>query len=404
MNNVESLFTNIPLVETIDLATNLIFGSIPNIKVTKAELKKLFLFATSRTNFVFESKMYDQVDGVCMGSPLGPTLANLFMSHNENLWIQNYSGNKPLMYKRYVDDIFLAFENKSDSDQFFAYLNDRHKNIKFTKEDEVDRSLPFLDIKIQSSDTLKTSVYRKPTFTGLLTNFSSFVPLPYKKGLVNTLLFRAHRINNSSEGFEEEVGKITELLEKNSFPLHFINKGLEKFRSKVSTGLPLQSSDKTAEKTRYFKLPYRGKFSTVAQSKISQICREYCKELRVKLVFDTCKLSSFFSPKDQLSSVYKSNLVYKFSCGGCEATYIGETAKCYQIRAQEHLDTDKSSAIYKHLQSNGHCLEKSSVDNFEVLVMANSYGERKVKEAICIKQHNPSLNRQIYHQNISIIV
>ena len=73
--------------------------------------------------------MYDQIDGVCKGSPLGPTLANLFMSHNENLWIENYEGNKPLMYKRYVDDTFLAFENENDSDLFFDYLNSQHKNI-----------------------------------------------------------------------------------------------------------------------------------------------------------------------------------------------------------------------------------------------------------------------------------
>ena len=217
--DVESLFTNIPLNETIDLAVNYIIDNTPGIKISKRDLKKLFDFATSKTNFLFDGKMYDQVDGVCMGSPLGPTLANLFMSHNENLWLQNYSGKTPLFYKRYVDDIFLAFENKKQSDEFFDYLNCRHKNIRFTREDEVNHLLPFLDVKIQSTDDLvKTSVYRKPTFTGLLTCFSSFVPLPYKKGLVNTLLFRAKNICSCKESFDAEVAKITEILKKTHFP------------------------------------------------------------------------------------------------------------------------------------------------------------------------------------------
>ena len=50
--DVTSLFTNIPLQETIDIAINLIFNHNPNLNITKKELKKLFLFATSQTHFI----------------------------------------------------------------------------------------------------------------------------------------------------------------------------------------------------------------------------------------------------------------------------------------------------------------------------------------------------------------
>ena len=73
-NDVTSLFTNIPLQETIDIAINL-----TNLNITRKELKKLFLFATSQTHFTFNSKFYNQIDGVTMGSPLAPVLANIFM-------------------------------------------------------------------------------------------------------------------------------------------------------------------------------------------------------------------------------------------------------------------------------------------------------------------------------------
>ena len=77
--DITSLFTNIPLQETIDIAINLIFNHNPNLNITRKELKKLFLFATSQTHFIFNSKFYNQIDAVAMGSSLAPVLANIFM-------------------------------------------------------------------------------------------------------------------------------------------------------------------------------------------------------------------------------------------------------------------------------------------------------------------------------------
>ena len=76
--DVTSLFTNIPLQVTIDIAINLIFNHNPNLNITRKELKKLFLFATSQTHFMFNSKFYNQIDGVTMSSPLAPVLAYVF--------------------------------------------------------------------------------------------------------------------------------------------------------------------------------------------------------------------------------------------------------------------------------------------------------------------------------------
>ena len=77
--DVTSLFTNIPLQETIDIAINLIFNPNPNLKITKKELKKLFLFATSQTHFIFNGKFDNQTDRVAMSSTLAPVLANVFI-------------------------------------------------------------------------------------------------------------------------------------------------------------------------------------------------------------------------------------------------------------------------------------------------------------------------------------
>ena len=74
-------FTNILLEKTIEIAINLIFNYNPNLNITKKELKKLFLFATSQAYFNFNSKFYNQIDGIAIGSPLVPVLAVLSYFH-----------------------------------------------------------------------------------------------------------------------------------------------------------------------------------------------------------------------------------------------------------------------------------------------------------------------------------
>ena len=71
-----------------------------------------------------------------MGSPLGPTLAKIFLCHYETTWLKNCQKPfKPVYYKRHVDDIFV-FEKREQVLQFVNYMNKRHKNIKFLFETE----------------------------------------------------------------------------------------------------------------------------------------------------------------------------------------------------------------------------------------------------------------------------
>ena len=126
--NVTSLFTNIPLQETIVIAINLIFNHYPNLNIPRKELKKLLLFATSQTHS-FNSNFYNQIDRVAMGFRLSPDLANIFMGFHKSKWLNEYNLNKPKFYLRYVDDILPVFDNEQDSLNFLICLNNRHHNI-----------------------------------------------------------------------------------------------------------------------------------------------------------------------------------------------------------------------------------------------------------------------------------
>ena len=132
----------------------------------------------SESLILFNQQFYKQHDGVAIGSPLGPTLANVFLCYHEKNWLLNCPSEfKPVIYRRYVDDAFLLVCSKHQIEKFRNYLNRQHKNIKFTSETENENSISFLDIKITSDNNkFMTSVYRQPTFRGVFTNFRSFIP------------------------------------------------------------------------------------------------------------------------------------------------------------------------------------------------------------------------------------
>ena len=132
-----------------------------------------------------------KIDGVAMGSPLGPILANAFLCHHEKVWLDNCPKEfKPVYYRRYVDDIFVLFFSPEHLQTFKNHMCSKHQNINFTAENESSDSLSFLDVKIfRENNKFTTNVYRKPTFSGIFTNFESFIPVYMKRGLIFSLLF-----------------------------------------------------------------------------------------------------------------------------------------------------------------------------------------------------------------------
>ena len=194
--DVSLLFTNVSLDEAIQISLDKLYALPNEPKLPRAVLKDLLVFATKGNHFVFDGQYYDQVDGVAMGSPLGPVLANIFVCHFQEKWVLN-SSDRPSVWFRYVDDTFTLFRNKDMAINFLHYLNSRHKNIQFTVEFENNYEIPFLDVLVKrhENNSFSTSIYRKKTFTGLYTKWDSFTPRKYKiKPHPNTNLGKVHLI------------------------------------------------------------------------------------------------------------------------------------------------------------------------------------------------------------------
>ena len=202
----------------------------------KSEFKNLLPLATQESYFTFNDVLYKQKDGVAMGSPLGPTMANVFLSFYEIKWPEQCPKEfKPVLYKRYVDDIFVFFESAEHLSKFRNYFNTCHSNISFSFEQEKNRKLSFLDIEVsREKGKYVTTVYRKPTFSGVYTHFESFLPTIYKFGMVYALAYRCFKIWSDWNKFIEELSFLKQVFLKNGYPLSFIDNCFKKFVDKLN--------------------------------------------------------------------------------------------------------------------------------------------------------------------------
>ena len=86
--------------------------------------------------FMHNDVWYKQIDGVAMGSPLAPTLANMFLAHIETDLFNNIDRSKhayyPKLFLRYVDDCYALFDSTKHHTKFLNTLNSLHPNLKFT--------------------------------------------------------------------------------------------------------------------------------------------------------------------------------------------------------------------------------------------------------------------------------
>ena len=113
-------------------------------------MKTLFNLCTKEMHFSLNDRIYKQIDGVAMGSPLGPVLANVFMVELEKQVLPLLT-NKVSSWERYVDDTF-TFVKKGEIDNVIDILNGFHKDVQFTNEVEVNGSIAFLDVNVKRNE------------------------------------------------------------------------------------------------------------------------------------------------------------------------------------------------------------------------------------------------------------
>ena len=288
------------------------------------------------------------------------------------------------------------FNSEQDLDKSFKFLNTEHPNIKFTFEKQKDGKLAFLDVLISKTDqNFCTSVYRKMTSIGLYTNIVSFTTYSYKIGLIKTLIDRIYEISCSLTSFNEEISNVKHFLMKNMHPSYLTDKQVKRFlHNKFSTNYC--NAVKECKTTLYYQLPYIGSFSNNPMKKIKELCKKFCKNSDINIVFSPFKTGDLSLSKDCLPR--------GLECGGCQSSYIGETKRHLPTRINEHLVTNKKFHIFKHSLENPTCKNLCDKHCFAIIDSASSSFRLKLKEALHITWLKPNLKKQKEHVSITILV
>ena len=399
--DVCSLFTNVPLIETIQIIADHLYSD--NAVVTPTFDKQSFIdllkLATGGV-FMYRDVLYQQTDGVSMGNPLAPTLANFFLADIETKLFSQVETFYPSLFLRYVDDIFCVFRAGVDWRSFFDMLNSVHPSLSFTFEESIGSHLPFLDVHIELKEGgCDTWVFRKETHTGVLLNFDAVTPPRWKSGLILCLLNRAHRICSSLELFKLEVDKLKNMFIKNAYPASFFDKTYKRFLDKIENTQVL-NTDAGEENFKFnLSIPYIGKQSETFGRKISALVTEKF-DIDINLVYTTAKVGSFFRLKCVTPAPLVSCVVYEFRCLGDQtATYVGMAERNMTLRVADHIRKSSKTAIGIHRKSCQTCQNtKLSTEHFKILKKCRDEKETKIHEALEIVKRNPSMNRQL-HKN-----
>ena len=389
--DVSSLYTNVPLIESIETCADLLFrDNMKKIPVKKSVFIELAKIASCDVVMSTHDGYYKQIDGLAMGSPPAPHLANGWMSKFD----RQIQGNAKL-FTRYMDDILRDIKG-DEIDNKLAEINNLHPNLTFTIEKENDGKLPFLDMQLMNqAGVLSSTWYSKPTDTGLILNYHSLAPKRYKRSVVSGFVHRIYRACSRWQLFHSSLRKAKAILEHNQYPPTFYEpiiqqtlcnivtpKVTQEQQATVDNSAPNSEGEADTPKYSIF-IQYRGKGTEDYARKLHQ-CKAPCN-----IIMTLRKLKTVLpSLKPQVEKELRSGVIYEIKCAVCNAAYVGQTGRHLITRLKEHQMP--SAPVSQHMRK---CKTAVSVEATTILASTSrSEAYRLTLEALYIEERRPQIN------------
>jgi len=333
-----------------------------------------------------------------MGGPISSIIADIVLNNMESKIISKFA-NSISFYRRFVDDCLLACHEK-DIIAIVEEFNNFYNRIQFTLEKEKHKQINFLDMTIYNRGrVLSTSWYTKPIWTQRYTNYFSCIPRKYKISVVYGLLDRAILLSDK-EFHPTNINKVRDTLKLNNYPANFINKFINKRMKKYKHTNRTSDGNAHDNQRLYMGFTYLPDVTDMISKQFLTntnkiICPKKYNTLN-KLVFTNLKAKT---PQNM-----KANLIYKISCGDCEACYIGQTKNFLQNRIATHKRSISKglhdTALARHAINE---LHRFNFDDIKILNYDINLTSRLIKEMIYIKKEINSVNSHEDVRNLSVI-
>lgn len=398
--DIENMYPNVPITQSLDILNDWLVSN--NEDAAKVhELVKLTRLCMEENWFQFNGNFYKQNHGCCMGSPLSPFIANLFMSHFETE-LKNDS-NFPRIWHRYVDDVWAVIK-KQKLRQFMNRINNsKYATIKFTYEEENNSRLNFLDVTvIRNENKFEFDIFRKPTNTGRYITSDSYHPIKHKLAAFHCMIHRALNIPLTYDRLESEIENIKTLAHVNGYTEQMVNELITAHQRKRElrdhTTLSLirenHGSQDIAERWSSFN------FHSELSNKIRPIL---CKQNIKISECSKSKLSNIIGGSKDIIDKHNQSGIYSIICKDCNKQYIGQTRRSIIKRFKEHKchtehGRSDDSSVAKHMVDFNHNMDLSClklihrVDNFYELNAYESFYINKFKDNLMNENNGPIQN------------
>lgn len=436
--DVSSLYTNIPHDDGVRALVESYGTHNPVAYPSKKVIEIFTRLVLDLNSFEFNNQYYLQISGTAMGTRMAPNYANIFMHHIESNFLSSCN-IKPLLYKRYLDDIFIIWtHSENELLKFIQAFNQVHPSIYFTHTYS-NTEINFLDVLIRVDDgALVTNVYRKPTDRQQYLHFKSCHPRHCKTSIPYSQAHRFRRICSRTEDFHKNSTHMREVLLNQEYPPAIIDDAIKKAENLDRQILLNHQRNADQHRNKNLLLTFtsnppninkvlRKHFNILEQSvRLSKIftsppCVVYRRPKNIKdhLINSKigvkpqigchpcgksrCKVCKHMQTTTVAKSTHSDfkhrirgaldcdsdNVIYLLECGVCNKQYVGQTDTPFRIRFNNHRAHVRS---LPGLPLSKHCtLKDHSFDDIRVTLLENNFRtirEREQRESYFIYKFN----------------
>ena len=418
--DVGSLYTNIDHQEGAEACYEAL-ETRKNKTIPSSLLRRLILLVLKSNIFRFNDSLYQQIKGTAMGTPMAVNYANLFLNKFETQMLNAYERKtnlRPLIWMRYIDDIFFIWHHDETSLQDFITFCDNYSTsmkmkskIKFETNFSTE-SVNFLDVNVSMAEnSIKTSLYTKQTDAHLYLNAKSSHPRHIIKNLPKGQFIRVRRICSEDSDFDRYACQIKKYFILRGFTEKKLQETIDSVRTIPREEL-LKEKEKKAEKDPHaiFVCTWHPKLKELPSilnksfeilKNDPKLCKTFhekpivafrrkknfknilCKnDVRKKEVEKVekkckgCQLCRIMSHNTTItnkkngetvktkpgSHCKSTGIVYAIHCKKCEELYIGETGKTMSERYGGHKydikNRPENCDLAKHCCKTDHNLEQ----------------------------------------------
>ena len=431
--DVKSLYTVIPNDEGLR-ALKHFFDRRSDLEPSTPTLLRLAELVLNLNCFSFGDKFFQQINGVAMGTKMGPNYANLFVGFIEEQIFTQYSGPLPELFKRFIDDCIGATSlDRAQLESFIHFVNNFHPALEFTWEIS-SVSVSFLDILASIRDNkIQTSAYYKPTDSHNYLLYSSSHPQHTLNSIPFSQFLRLRRLCSDDRDFESKCDEMRSFFINRGYPHSLISDALAKVskisRSSALTPKTPSSSDRVPFTFTYhpvnnpLKSIVRRNFNLLKSDshtarifdeppllscKRARNLRSYlvkstlpsdkepgtfrCKRIRCNTCPFIASQTTVSGPKSSLNisdhfTCLSSNVIYCIRCRLCSQLYVGETGRRLGDRIREHINDIRQNSASKPVSRHFN-LANHNVNHFSVFGLCLVTGDndcRKIKEMRLIR-------------------